>query len=42
MPEIVPHAVTNPADERSQILIGDEEIFEAHVAGKLSVGSRLG
>ncbi|BBU21771.1 NADP-dependent malic enzyme [Mycobacterium xenopi] len=38
MPEIVPHAVTNPADERSQILIGDEEIFEAHVAGKLSVG----
>ncbi|WP_086009230.1 NAD(P)-dependent malic enzyme [Mycobacterium xenopi] len=34
----MPHAVTNPADERSQILIGDEEIFEAHVAGKLSVG----
>lgn len=34
----MPHAVTNPADERSQILIGNEEIFEAHVAGKLSVG----
>nr|WP_264016499.1 malic enzyme-like NAD(P)-binding protein [Mycobacterium heckeshornense] len=38
MPEIVPHAVKARADERSQVLIGNEEIFEAHVAGKLSVG----
>jgi malate dehydrogenase (oxaloacetate-decarboxylating) len=30
--EYVPHAVKS-----SQIVIGDEEIFEAHVAGKLSV-----
>jgi malate dehydrogenase (oxaloacetate-decarboxylating) len=30
--EIVPYAVKSP-----QIVIGDEEIFEAHVAGKLSV-----
>ncbi|BBY05150.1 putative malate dehydrogenase [Mycobacterium noviomagense] len=37
MPEIVPHTVQTPIDERPQILIGDEEIFEAHVAGKLSV-----
>jgi malate dehydrogenase (oxaloacetate-decarboxylating) len=32
MPENVPHAAKSP-----QIVIGDEEIFEAHVAGKLSV-----
>ncbi|WP_372507351.1 NAD(P)-dependent malic enzyme [Mycobacterium heckeshornense] len=35
---MVPHAVKARADERSQVLIGNEEIFEAHVAGKLSVG----
>ncbi|WP_372506464.1 NAD(P)-dependent malic enzyme [Mycobacterium noviomagense] len=34
---MVPHTVQTPIDERPQILIGDEEIFEAHVAGKLSV-----
>ncbi|MCV7034991.1 NADP-dependent malic enzyme [Mycobacterium heckeshornense] len=34
----MPHAVKARADERSQVLIGNEEIFEAHVAGKLSVG----
>jgi malate dehydrogenase (oxaloacetate-decarboxylating) len=32
MSETVPHAVKGP-----QIVVGDEEIFEAHVAGKLSV-----
>ncbi len=37
MLEIVPHTVETPTDERPQILIGNEEIFEAHVAGKLSV-----
>lgn len=38
MPEIVPHAVKARTDERSQVLIGNEEIFEAHVAGKLCMG----
>ncbi|MBV9091246.1 MAG: NADP-dependent malic enzyme [Mycobacteriaceae bacterium] len=32
MPEYVPQAVKSP-----QVVVGDEEIFEAHVAGKLSV-----
>jgi len=32
VPEYVPQAVKSP-----QVVVGDEEIFEAHVAGKLSV-----
>jgi malate dehydrogenase (oxaloacetate-decarboxylating) len=40
VPEIVPHTVETPTDERPQILIGNEEIFEAHVAGKLSMAHK--
>lgn len=37
MSEIAPHAVKSALVESPPIVIGDEEIFEAHVAGKLSV-----
>jgi malate dehydrogenase (oxaloacetate-decarboxylating) len=37
VPEIAPHTVKTAPDGRPQILIGNEEIFEAHIAGKLSV-----
>ncbi|MCW2653392.1 MAG: malic enzyme [Mycobacterium sp.] len=38
--EIVPQAVKSPPAKRPQIVVGTEEIFEAHVAGKLSVELR--
>ncbi|MGH3560497.1 MAG: NAD-dependent malic enzyme, partial [Mycobacterium sp.] len=37
MSEFVPQAVERSPEQRPQIVIGDEEIFEAHVAGKISV-----
>jgi malate dehydrogenase (oxaloacetate-decarboxylating) len=35
--ETVSRAVTSLSEKRSPIVIGDEEIFAAHVGGKLSV-----
>jgi malic enzyme len=35
--ETVPYAVRSLSEERSPIVIGDEEIFASHVGGKLSV-----
>jgi malate dehydrogenase (oxaloacetate-decarboxylating) len=35
--EIVWQAVKSPPVKSPQIVVGDDEIFEAHVAGKLSV-----
>jgi malate dehydrogenase (oxaloacetate-decarboxylating) len=37
VPESVPQAVKSPPASIRQIVIGDEEIFDAHAAGKLSV-----
>jgi malate dehydrogenase (oxaloacetate-decarboxylating) len=35
--ETVRHAVGSLSEKRSPIVVGDEEIFAAHVGGKLSV-----
>jgi hypothetical protein len=32
----VPHDVTNPSEQRSPIMLDDEEIFASHVGAKLS------